>query len=58
MAIRAANNRPQIKEEAKDMIVEYNDELYRSCFSDDGKIEHYKMIDGEWVFVGCEEAFQ
>lgn len=38
------------------MIVEINGDLYRGCFSCDGEIEYYKMIDGEWSLIGCGEV--
>ena len=37
------------------MIVEINGELYKACFSCDGKIEHYKMTNGQWVLYDTED---
>jgi hypothetical protein len=37
------------------MIVEINGECYKAEFSCDGKIEYYKMIDGQWVLHGTED---
>ena len=36
------------------MIVEINGEKYKAEFSCDGKIEHYKMVGGQWELYATE----